>query len=300
MISSIKTYCTLGLLALSSFALAQQSTLQVVTKNITRTIDFKEGFELSIDGEKADVQIDTWDKEQVKVVIDLIAKNENLDIAKKDLESMQHNIEVVGKKIFVRNYRAVSKGKKKTGSIFKAIYVITIPEDCPVDLRNHFGKANITGLTEGLDVKSEFCEIQLENIKGSIGVETRFGDLEGTELNGPMRIEAVRSDITLTKLTGPVDIRAKYGKIKIDANNSLLDLNIIGEKTDIVFLNAAQDSYSFDLTANYGNVDVPSNMDFSFTEKSSSLYKAELNIPKQEGMVSIQTSFGNIVVMRVE
>ena len=297
---NIKINLIIPFLCFTAIALGQETVLQVATKNIEKILDYKDGYLLDVDGEKADIQIETWDRNQIKVVIELIAKHENIEIATRDLESMGYNIEVVGKKIFVRNYLLTKKDRAKPESIFKANYVLTIPKDCPVDLRNHFGKANIKDLTQAVDVKSEFCEIKLENIEGRIGIETRFGDVEGKKLGGQMMIESVRSDITLSEIKGPIDIKAKYGKIKIDANHSLLDLNIIAEKTDIVFLNPAQNTYDFDLTAFYGEISTPDNMKFDYKEKSNTLNKAELNLPKQEGLVSIQTSFGNIVVMRVE
>ena len=40
-------------------------------------------------------------------------------------------------------------------------------------------------------------------------------------------------------------------------------------------------------------------MSFEMKEEDA-LNKAELNLPKQEAKISIQTSFGNIVVLRVE
>ena len=274
--------------------------MQVATKTVEKTVDYKVGQVLYIDGEKADVEIETWDKQKVKVKIELISKHVVKEVAKRDLNALKYNVESVGKKITVRNYVEPTKDKTKRESIFKVLYVLTIPEDCPVNLRNHFGTANIKNLKKDLDVKSEFCEIQLDNIQGRIGVETRFGDVEGDQLHGPMTIESVRSDITLSHIHGPVNINAKYGKIKIDANNRLLDLNIKAEKTDIVFLNPAMETNSFDLTAYYGTIETPDFMRFDFKEKNATLNKAELNLPEQEGKVSIQTSFGNIVVLRVE
>ncbi len=298
--SIIKIYLGLFFTFFSGALFAQEATLQVVTKSIEKTINYKEGYALSIDGEKADVQIETWDKEQVKIIMELIAKHEQRKIAEQDIEALGYNIELVGKKIYVRNYVKTKSGQSKPESIFKANYVLIIPENCPVDLRNHFGKANIKDVKQAVDVKSEFCEIQLDNIEGRIGIETRFGDVEGKRLGGQMTIESIRSDITLSQIKGPIDIRAKYGKIKIDANNSLLDLNIVAEKTDILFLNPSTGTYDFDLTAYYGNITTPEDMKFDFKETNSTLNKAELNLPRQEGLVSIQTSFGNIVVMRVE
>lgn len=298
--SILKISFSLILLFTLESLLAQETTLQVVTKNIEKKINYKDSYTLSIEGEKADVQIETWDRQEVKVLIKLIAKHEQRKVAENDLEMMGYNVELVGKKIHVRNYLKPGAAKAKPESTLKTEYVLVIPENCPVDLRNHFGSANIKDLKQTLDVKSEFCEIQLDNIEGSIGIETRFGDLEGKRLGGSMKIESVRSDITLSQIKGPIDIKAKYGKIKIDANNSLLDLNIVAEKTDIVFMNPSTGTYDFDLTAYYGNITTPEDMKFQFKETNSTLNKAELNLPKQEGLVSIQTSFGNIVVMRVE
>lgn len=288
------------LLGFSNFTFAQESTLQVVTKNIEKLIDYEDGFELFIDGEKADVQIESWDKQKVSVKISLSAKHQSRVVAERDLKAMRYDIEVVGKKIHVRNQLFVKEGQIKPESIFKATYVLVIPADCPVDLRNHFGKADIKDLTQAVDVRSEFTEILLNNIQGSIGVETRFGDVDGKKLSGQMDIKSTRSDITLTQLKGSVNINAKYGKIKIDAQRSLVDLNILAEKTDILFLNPATETYSFDLTAYYGEINVPDIMSFDFKEDTNTLNKAELNLPKREGKVSIQTSFGNIVVLRAE
>jgi DUF4097 and DUF4098 domain-containing protein YvlB len=288
-------YFLLGVLNAS----AQENKVQVVTKNIEKTITYKDGYQLYIDGEKADVQIESWDKKQVKIQIALMAKHANRNIAERDLESMRYDIELVGKKIYVRNQLVLKSDQPKPESTFKAVYVFTVPADCPVDLRNHFGKAEISDLNRGVAVKSEFTEILLNNIQGSIGVETRFGDVEGNRLSGEMNIESTRSDITLTQLKGRVNINAKYGKIKIDAQRSLVDLNIKAEKTDILFLNPATETYSFDLAAYYGDISVPEFMSFEMKEENA-LNKAELNLPKQEAKVSIQTSFGNIVVLRVE
>ncbi len=295
----IKLFWCFSFVLLGVAGQAQEDILQVVTKNIEKTINYEEGYQLFIDGEKADVQIESWEKKKISVSIALTAKHADRKIAERDLESMRYDIEVVGKKIYVRNQLVLKSDQPKPESTFKAKYVFTVPADCPIDLRNHFGKAEISDLKRGIAVKSEFTEILLNNIQGSIGVETRFGDVDGKQLSGEMNIESTRSDITLTQLKGRVNINAKYGKIKIDAQRSLVDLNIKAEKTDILFMNPATETYSFDLAAYYGDISVPEMMSFEIKEEKA-LNKAELNLPKQEAKVSIQTSFGNIVVLRVE
>jgi DUF4097 and DUF4098 domain-containing protein YvlB len=194
----------------------------------------------------------------------------------------------------------IEENGEKPRSSLHAHYVITIPEQCPLNLKNHFGNADINDLKKQVIINSEYCKIKLTNIEGDISIETRFGDVLGVGLSGNVSILSARSDITLTRLKGSIDIQAKYGLIKIDADKSLIDLNIVAEKSDIMFLNPAAETYSFNLTAHYGEIDVPKNMEFEFKEKTSQINKAELHLPVNEGQVSIRTSFGNIVVGKVD
>ncbi len=286
---------------LASPLLAQQEQLlQVVTKQIEKTLKYQKGDIIYINGEKADVRIATWDKKQVHVILELVAKHQDKATAEGDLELMSYLIDRAGSKINVSNHLVKNKKDRKASSQLKAYYVITIPKDCPVDLRNHFGKAELVNLRQELDVRSEFCQILLENVKGEVGIETRFGDVTGEKLDGEFRIASVRSDITLTQLSGSFNIKAKYGKIKIDAEHSLIDLNIDAEKSDIILLNPSLATHNFNLTAFYGKITVPEDMQFHFKEQNEMVNKAELNLPSTEKKVSIQTSFGSIVVARME
>ncbi len=288
------------LLLLFSFDVQSQEVLEVVTKKIEKTLDFFEDYKLNIEGEKADVLVNTWSESKVKVELELVAKHSDIQIAKKDLEVIKYVIEKRGNIIFIQNTMELAENDEKPRSSLHVHYVITIPEQCPLNLKNHFGNADINDLKKQVIINSEYCKIKLTNIEGDISIETRFGDVVGVGLSGNVNILAARSDITLTRLKGSIDIQAKYGLIKIDADKSLIDLNIVAEKSDIMFLNPATETYSFNLTAYYGKINVPENMEFDFKEKTPKINKAELRLPVNEGQVSIQTSFGNIVIGRVD
>ncbi len=290
----------LAILILFSFDAQSQGVLEVVTKKIEKTLDFFDDYKLNIEGEKADVLINTWGESKVKVELELVSKHSDKRVAKKDLEVIKYVIERRGKIIFIQNTMEVEESSKKTRSSLHAHYVITIPEQCPLNLKNHFGNADINDLKKQVVINSEYCKIKLTNIEGDISIETRFGDVIGNGLAGNVNILSARSDITLTRLKGSIDIQANYGMIKIDADKSLIDLNIVAEKSDIMFLNPAAETYSFNLTAHYGEIEVPKTMEFEFKEKSPKINKAELRLPVNEGQVSIRTSFGNIVVGRVD
>lgn len=291
---------SLTFLLFFSIEVQAQNTMEVVTKKIEKTLDFYDDYKLNIEGEKADVLVNTWNESKVKVELELISKHSNIDVARKDLEVIKYVIEKRGNIIFIQNSMEFDENGEKPRSSLHAHYVITIPEQCPLNLKNHFGNADINDLKKQVIINSEYCKIKLTNIEGDIEISTRFGDIIGTGLSGTVNILSSRSDITLTRLKGSIDIQAKYGLIKIDADKSLIDLNIVAEKSDIMFLNPATETYSFNLTAYYGKIDVPKNMEFNFKEKTAAVNKAELNLPVNEGQVSIRTSFGNIVIGRVD
>ncbi|MEM9919422.1 MAG: DUF4097 family beta strand repeat-containing protein [Bacteroidota bacterium] len=280
---------------------AQKSvTLQVVTKNIQKTLPFKNGYEVNIEGEKADVTIRTWEKESVSISLDLVSKHPDKKVAEKDLKSMRYVADRIGKKIYIRNYIALAKGTEKPSSNLKALYTIFIPAKCPVNLTNKLGAASINDLTNELTVESEFCNIQLRNIKGEVNIRTRFGDVEGEQLSGKVNILSQRSNVTLTDLKGVFEIKAKYGVVWIDADESLVDLTISAEKTDVHFLQSRVGEYRYALRAEYGKITVPDFMKFDFTEKTNDIQQAILSPEVQQATVNISTSFGNIVIGRVQ
>jgi hypothetical protein len=63
-----------------------QNVLEVVTKKIEKTLDFFNDYKLNIEGEKADVLVNTWNENKVKVELELVAKHSDIDVAKQDLE----------------------------------------------------------------------------------------------------------------------------------------------------------------------------------------------------------------------
>lgn len=272
-----------------------QATLQVVTKKIEKTLSFKNGYVVNIEGEKAEIVINTWDKDEVLLKMELIAKHPERLVAEKDLKNMKYVADRIGKKIYLRNYLALAKNQEKPKSNLKAKYEITIPSSCPVNLNNYFGKAAIQDVKKELKVNSEFCKLQLTNIEGKVEIKTHFGDIDARNMAGRTLIVANRSNMVLRQLVGEFDIKAKYGLIQIDTDNKDLQLNIDAEKSDIQFMRPPI-GFNFSLTAHHGRISVPEHMKFNFLEKSKELQKAIFETTESRSTINIKTSFGRIVL----
>lgn len=283
---------------LLAMGLQGQTTLQVVTKVMENTFPYKNGTEVNIEGEKAEIKVETWNRSEVKVLVELIAKHTDKKTAQADLDRMVYSTEQAGKNLYFRNYISSPKGGKKPTSDMKAIYTITLPADCPVYLKNNYGLSQISNLTKSLRVNSQFSRINMENLSGQIGIETRFGDIEGRDIDGNVTINSRRSDITLHDIKGNWNINSQYGVMKFFTNPSpeLLTMNIIAEKSDVYFFDPKPNYYGYTLTAHYGNITVPNDLKFNYLQNTSELKKAIFSSKIGKSNISIKISFGDIVI----
>lgn len=276
--------------------LLAQETLQVVTKSIEKSIPYGIGTEVSIEGEKADIYMSTWDRNQVAIYLDLSSRHQDKKVAERDLERIKYEVEKNGSKILIRNFIYKPEGGENPESSLKAKYTIILPKECPVNLSNFFGNANVSELENALVINSEFCKLDLKNLAGEISISTRFGDINGDQISGNVLIFSNRSNIDLANIEGIFKIKSRYGKINIDAVPQNLDLEIDAVKSDVYFTNAPPGFFSFFLTTQDGKILTPQEMKMEMTQLSSNSYQAVHNPGTQQSNVKIQTTFGNIVI----
>lgn len=273
-----------------------QETLEVVTKSIEKSIPYGVGMEISIEGEKADIYMSTWDRNQIAIYLDISARNQSRAVAEKDLQLIKYDVETEGSKILIRNYIDKPEGDFKTKSSLKAKYTIILPKECPVNLSNFFGNASVSELQNALVINSEFCKLDLKNLGGQISISTRFGDIDGDQISGNVMIFSNRSNIDLANIEGVFKIKSRYGKINVDAQPEKLDLEIDAVKSDVHFTNAPPGFFSFFLTTQNGKILTPEEMRFEVMQVSSNSHQAVYNPGTQQSNVKIQTTFGNIVI----
>ena len=62
------------LFCLMSSSIHTQTMLHVVSKHIEKTFPYENGIEVNIEGEKAEIKVETWEKNEVMVLTELISK----------------------------------------------------------------------------------------------------------------------------------------------------------------------------------------------------------------------------------
>lgn len=272
-----------------------QTLVKVVSKKIERSFPFKSDFELNIEGEKAEVSIQTWDKKEVKIVLELIAKHPDAAVAERDLGNMHYLAERIKNKIYLRNYLKTEADTPPNESLLSARYTILVPEECPVYLKNQYGTISAQNLTNRLSIKSEFSSVGLQDIKGFLDMYSRFGDIFAERLNADVSLHTRRSDITLKEMSGRYNITSYYGVLNLFATADLLDLNIDAEKSDVNFYHPNPKSLGYVVAANYGGFNFPTDLRVKMLENTPAMKKYEFRPSTEIGAtVSIKITFGEV------
>ena len=292
----IKKALLILLILRGGILLSAQTTLQVVSKNVNKSIDFKMGNSLEINAEKADLTIKSWASPQVKIQVELLAKHPQLETAKKDLNSLKFVAETIGKKIYIRNYVAIEKGQDKPTSDLRAIITIWLPSETPIYIKNSFGKTNVQQFNGSVDLSLEFCKTKLSQLNGEISINTRFGDIDADNLTGKLKITSNRSNLTLKLLRGPTFINATYGKVIVEADRNLTSLTVNSDKADVDILNPQNAAINYTLSADYGKIKTPKSLNFNYLENSENRKRVNLQSLTSASKIAISTSFGSILI----
>ena len=283
--------CFLG----SFFLLTGQSSLKVVTKKVEKTFTYKTGYELNIEGEKAEISVQSWNEDKVLIEMELIAENTDRAVAEKEVEKIIYEMERHKNRIYARNY--VDSKEGKPASSLSVRYSITMPRECPIYIKNNLGEVLVSDLSSSLKVNSQFSPIGLENITGFIEVRTRFGDVNGQAMDGDINVYSRRSDITLSDLKGMLNLESQYGEIHLARFAKLTGMNIQAEKSN-VFLDVPNfDAFAYFIESQNSKLRIPNDLDFDYKVNNDQLKKIEFK-PNREyyATVSIQITFGDLTI----
>lgn len=271
-----------------------QTTLQVVSQNIEKTLPWKPGMELFVNGEKADVTVVSTDSEVIRVSAELSAKHPSLDTAQADVKAWQFVVSAAGNKIHVGAYIGVPAGKRAPVSNMRAHILISAPKQCPVNLSNKFGRAKLENLEAPVSLSGYFCRFDLYALSGGLRVESEHGPVEGRDLKGPVDIKGKRADVTLREITGDCAIQTEYGSVHLSTDQQTGNVRISGQKTNVALNGLGAGTHHYRLKTRYGDMDVPDKFD-----KSGSTDKEQhASYPAKPGSptVEVETSFGHIKV----
>jgi hypothetical protein len=271
-----------------------QTVLQVVTKNIRKTVPCKPGATLLIHSEKAEIEVLPGTGPTVTVEAELSARHPSLDSARADLEAWKLVVDASGGKIVVRAYIGVDAKAPLPVSGLKAKLRITAPADCPVRLSNSFGKAHLEKRSGPVVLQGEFCAFQLEELDGTVELESRYGKVEGRQLSGPVSMQVKRADIELSGIANSCAVKSEYGQVALETSRRTGAVTLQGEKSDIRITTTDPAAHNFEVKTTHGDLKLRHPMPFTISQPDKNTRQALLQRDQSLPLVKIVAHFGSV------
>lgn len=294
MLQRLPLLALLVLLCTSVRAQTENAMREVVTKTIEDTYTFKPGKELAVEGEKAEIFVETWDKQKIHVKVVMTARHAQLERAEEDLANLTYIAEVAGQKIFLKNKRINEAHRSK--SELTVHYYITLPEECPVYLKSHGGGATISNLRNQLRINGEYSAINIDNVQGILDIRSRFGDITGERIDGNVVINSRRSDISLFDIGGTFNITAQYGELKLSPNLRMRDLQINADKSDVyIYEPVGGEGMNYELTLNNGEIKLPNGRTVIELQRTPEIRRFAIRPDAERmGTITASVTFGDL------
>ena len=279
------------------WSLFGQQEVHVITKKIDKAYNYREGYEVNLDGDRAEVFIEPNYENKIIIEVEIVAKHPDKKQAKEDVEKMFFMSERLKNNIYLRNYLSDEAKVAKPESQLKVIYNISVPNDCPVYVKNLYGFVSINELSNSVKVNSKFSSVSLDQITGSIDLLTRYGDILGQNLNGNVSIGSRRTNITLKDIQGTFDIDAEYGLIQIYASPGLLNLDLNADKSKVLLFNTDLEDFRYDLTSVGSDIQFPDELNFKLLHSEPNLQRFNYT-PTTEfySLIQVKVTFGSLEV----
>ncbi|MCR9062926.1 MAG: hypothetical protein NXI00_03115 [Cytophagales bacterium] len=209
-------YTQLCLMLLVSAAVSGQTTLHILTKTIRKEVPSKLIKELVINSERADIEIEAWEKEDISIEVKLSSKHPDKARAQRELAAMHFLNQKIGKAYYLRNYLLIQNGSEKPESNFAASYKIRVPARLALSINNTFGEVKVNGVKSNLKLKLEFCQSLLTDCQSVINLISYFGSNVVADLMYPLILDTDHSESIIKAHKGSLEAKVANGSLVYD------------------------------------------------------------------------------------
>jgi len=198
-------------------------------KIVEKVYSVGNGTSLEIENKFGYVEVNNWDKSEIKITVEIISNSKNEKRAQEHLERI--NIDFSEGNSSITCSTNFDNIKSKNGEGFEVNYTIYMPAINPLSITNKFGDVRMDDRFGNLNLNVGYGSIKAGNVNGNSSIKVSFGKAEldvikdgkievkysNMQLEEADNIEVVQSfsDIELGKIK-VLKLESKYGDVEID------------------------------------------------------------------------------------
>ena len=212
-----------------------------------KSFTVSEGGEIKVDADAGTVEIDSWDKNEVNVIVEIDGSDSRAEKYVVDFKQEGNTVIVTGK-VRDRNFF-----KWHVGNL-DAHYTIRLPKKFNSLIKTSGGNVSAQNLTGRCDLNTSGGNIRVSAVNGETIVSTSGGNVDVMDVKGEVDAETSGGNVAIENVTGNVkgttsggdvefigiDGRVKGGtsggsvKVKLTGDNKGVDVETSGGDIDIL------------------------------------------------------------------
>ncbi len=288
-------------------------------KTINKAYKVSSSDMLNIENKFGRVHVNTWNKNEIQVKVEIIARAGTDQRAQDILD----NIRVVdareGQTISLRTQLEPMKISGNNQKSFEINYTVSMPDNNPLTIKNSFGDVYLPAFKGKTNISVKYGTLKTDRLSNSANtvklaystgncgyinggnVEVAYSNLNLGGTNGIQGFSKY-SDFKIGSLNDALDFDVKYGSFRVDnVSKNIRRINLDSGFSPIS-LNFEDDSaFSFDVNVQFGDFNVDKNLvNITSLEKdyTSAEYKGKFGGASPKGVISINSKYGDVKFTR--
>lgn len=267
-----------GLITTTSHVFAEDPTVEK-KKTYTKSYNVSSNDKISFTNQFGELQINTWDKNEVKATVTITAEANTDEKAQAILDRISIEDGKTNEGVFFKTKFSNQKDKWEKGEKqgFHIDYVVYVPARNALMAKNDFGPMTIGDYSGEVTLESKFGSLttgKLNNVK-KVTIEFGKGTIGGIN-NGNLVIKFSKASVN--NLDGSVNAVFEYCDIaKLRVDNSTKELTVKNSFSNLYLDLNVNISANFDISTNFGELHNKTNFDIKEENQDNNRHGPRFN-----------------------
>ena len=275
----------------------------VKNKSFNKSYSISTSDKLVIDNSFGEVQVHTWNKNEIKVDVTVEASSNTESVAEKTIDGITIADSQSGGQVSVKTtINGTNNNPKNEKSSMRVNYDISMPASNPMEIVNQFGATVIPDFKGEVELTSKFGSLKTGSLSNVKSVDVEFGKAKIESVaNGSVSIKYSSAEIG--KLVGNVKLDLEFSSAtRINFDNSLTGLKANVSYSTINLKPVGDVSASYNISTSFGNFKNKSSIKFDSDEDTNDNKgpKFDHNYNGKSGSgsipIKINSSFGKVIL----
>ncbi|MBL7700793.1 MAG: hypothetical protein JNM14_00965 [Ferruginibacter sp.] len=276
----------------------------VKTKAVNKSYNVSSSDKLNIQNSFGSVKVTTWDRNEIKVDIDIEVSANTEALAQRLIDRISVTEDKNGSEISFKtsmkdNNTNSSRDEKSTMHIN---YSISMPANNALTVKNEFGSTTIPDFRGEVDLTSKFGSLTTGNLASIKNINVEFGKANLTNINSaPVTIKF--SKAVISKLSGAIKMNLEFcNSVRLNLDNSLTSLDLKTSYSTVNLKPSGGLQASYNISTSFGSFKNTSDVKFTSDEDEGRDRgpKFDFEYTGKSGggsvPVKVKSSFGKIII----